>query len=109
MRFESFTKDTVVVHINSTPAGIELSSDTTNLVQSLTIVTPADIRVSSVANRVTIATEENRAVRVRLTDGASAAEPAFKPWGRRLTFVRVRGDLEPQAQAELIKPAPNGR
>ena len=109
MRFESFTKDTVVVHITTTPAGIQLSSDTTNFVQSLRIVTPADVRVSSAANRVTIATEGDVAVRVRLTDGASAAERALKPWGRRLAFVRVNGDLEPQAQAELIKPTPNGR
>lgn len=105
-----FTAQPVVVHLTSTPAGIQLSADPTKgFVQSMKIVTPAEVRVSASVERLILLTEKDLAVRVHFTDGASEAERTMQPWGRHLTFVRTNGDLQPQATLEPIKPVPNVR
>jgi len=68
-------------------------------VDSLTVKTPAGVRLDSAVKRVQFWTEGNLAIRVGFTDGASEKERALAPWGRRLTFVRgADGDLEPEAE-----------
>jgi len=72
---------------------------------SVTVKTPADLRVDSTVKRVRLSTEGNLAIRVRFTDGASEKERALAPWGRRLTFVRAAdGDLEPEAEVVPAQP-----
>ena len=72
---------------------------------SLTVKTPADVRLDSAVKRVQLLTEGNLAIRVRFTDGASGKERALAPWGRRLTFVRgADGDFEPEAEVMPAQP-----
>ena len=72
---------------------------------SLTVKTPADVRIDSSVKRLQLSTEGNLAIRVRFTEGASEKERALAPWGRRLTFVRAAdGDLEPEAEVVPAQP-----
>ena len=105
LHLTSFTNQSVVVHVSATPGGVQVAGDTTQpFVESHTIRTPADIRVSAATDTLRLTTDGNLAVRVHFTDGATSAERALAPWGRRLMFVRVNGDLRPTAELMPAQP-----
>lgn len=107
LHLTSFTGQSVVVHVSAIPGGVQVAGDTTQLfVESRTIRTPADIRVSATTDTLRLTTEGNFAIRVQFTDGATPSERALAPWGRRLMFLRVNGDLRPTA--ELMPAQPTG-
>jgi hypothetical protein len=97
LHLTAFTRESVTVHLVSKPAGLTLSADTiARVVDSLTLRTPADVRVEAGVQRLQLWTEGNRAIRVTFATGASEKERALAPWGRRLTFIRrPDGDLRP--------------
>lgn len=104
MHLESFVdKSIVTVHLSSVPRGLR-TADSSIAVDSLTVRTPAAVRVSGEVKRLELRTEGNLAVRVSFTDGASASERGLRPWGRRLLFVRVDGDLQPRAEVMPAQP-----
>src|SRR5437867_6641222 len=77
----SFTSQTVIVHVTASPAGVQLAGDTSqHFVESRTVQTPVDVRISASADSLRLTTEGNLAIRVQFTDGASAAERALAPW-----------------------------
>lgn len=101
----SFTSQTVIVHITASPAGVQLAADTSrHFIESQTVQTPADVRISASADSLRLTTEGNMAIRVQFTDSASAAERALAPWGRRLLFVRVDGDFRPAPELLPAQP-----
>ena len=105
LHLTSFTRQVVVVHISAAPAGVQLMADTSqHFEESRTVQTPVDLRVSANVDTLRVTTDGNLAVRVEFTDGASAAERALTPWGRRLMFVRVDGDLRPNAEVMPAQP-----
>ena len=105
MHLESFTgKGVVAVHLSSVPFGLRATDTSRVALDTLTVRTPADVRVTAEANRVELRTEGNLAVRVTFTDGASSSERAIRAWGRRLLFVRVDGDF--QQSAEVLPALP---
>ena len=106
LHLASFTREVVVVHVVQSRRPLQVSGDTTQrFIDTLTVRTPADLRVDSAVKRMQLATEGNLAIRVRFTDGASEKERALAPWGRRLTFVRTgNGDLESEAQVMPAEP-----
>ena len=106
LHLTAFTREVVVVHIVQSHRALQASADTTqHFRDSLTVRTPADVRVDSAVERVQLSTEGNLAIRVRFTDGASEKERALAPWGRRLTFIRTAdGDFEPEAQVMPAEP-----
>lgn len=106
LHLTSFTNQTVVVHVSATPSGVQLASDTSqHFVESRTVQTPVDVRVSASADTLRLATEGNLAIRVQFTEGASAAERGLAPWGRRLMFIRVNGEFRPNAELLPAQPA----
>lgn len=99
VRVDGFTAERIVVRITSSPPGLEEPTDTTKrFPDTITVRTPAEVRVSAAVQRLELSTEGNLAIRVRFTNGASASERLLRPWGRRLLFRRVDGDLQPEAQ-----------
>jgi len=101
----SFTSQTVIVHVSATPGGVQVAGDTTGqFVESRTIRTPADLRVSATSDTLRLTTEGNLAIRVQFTEDATPSERALAPWGRRLMFVRVNGDLRPAAELMPAQP-----
>src|SRR5690348_9665291 len=73
LHLTSFTGQAVVVHIVQSHR-MPLSAGTIQRpvhVDSLTVKTPADVRLDSAVKRVQLWTEGNLAIRVRFTDGAS--------------------------------------
>lgn len=109
LRLTAFTRDTVVIHIVQSRRPVRPSADTAqHYFDTLTVRTPADVRVDSAVQRVQLSTERNLAIRVLFADGASEKERALAPWGRRLTFVRTAdGDLEPEAEVMPAQPTRN--
>jgi hypothetical protein len=106
LHLTSFTSQTVVVHVSATPAGVQLAADTSqHFVESRTVQTPVDLRVSASADTLRLTTGGNLAILVRFTEGASAAERVLAPWGRRLMFVRVNGEFRPNAELLPAQPA----
>ena len=107
LHLTSFTAQAVVVHIvqsHRMPLSIGTIQRSVDG-DSLTVKTPADVRLDSAVKRVQLSTEGNLAIRVRFTDGASEKERALAPWGRRLTFVRgADGDLKPEAEVMPAQP-----
>ena len=104
MHVQSFVNNSIiVVHLLSVPRGLRIA-DTSITVDSLTVRTPADVRVSAEVNRLELRTERNLAVQGSFIDGASASERALQPWGRRLLFMRVYGDLQPRAELMPAQP-----
>lgn len=105
LHLTSFTAQPVSVHVSATPGGVQVAGDTTqSFVESRTIRTPADIRVSAATDTLRLTTDGNLAVRVQFTDGATPSERALAPWGRRLMFVRVNGDFRPTAELMPAQP-----
>ena len=105
LRLTSFTSQVVVVHVSAKPIGVQFAADTSqHFDESRTVQTPIDLRVSATVDTLRITTDGNLAVRVQFTDGASAAERALAPWGRRLMFVRVNGDFRPNAELMPAQP-----
>src|SRR4051794_21861260 len=89
LHLESFTSQTVIVHVSATPGGVQVAADTSqHFVESRTVQTPVDLRVSASADTLRLTTDGNLAILVRFTEGASAAERVLAPWGRRLMSVR---------------------
>lgn len=106
VHLSSFTSQTVTVHVSAKPLGVQLAADTSqHFDESRTVQTPVDLRVSATVDTIRLTTDGNLAVRVQFTDGASAAERAMAPWGRRLMFVRVNGDFRPTAEVMPAQPA----
>ena len=104
MHLESFVENSiVVVHLSSVPRGLRMA-DNSIAIDSITVRTPADVRVSAEVKRLELRSEGNLAVRVSFTEGASTSERGMRAWGRRLLFVRVDGDL--QQRAELMPAQP---
>lgn len=105
LHLTSFTNQTVIVHVSALPAGVQLAADTSqHFVESRTVQTPVDLRISASADSLRVTTEGNLAIRVQFTDGASAAERDLAPWGRRLLFVRLNGDFRPTAEVQPAQP-----
>ena len=104
LHLTSFTSQTVIVHVAASPGGVQLAADTSqHFDESRTVQTPVDLRISARTDSVRLMTDSNRAIRVQFTDGASAAERALAPWGRRLLLVRVDGDFRPMAEAQPVR------
>jgi hypothetical protein len=105
LHLTSFTSQAVIVHVTALPAGVQLAADTSqHFDESRTVQTPVDVRISASADSLRLATEGNLAIRVQFTDGASAAERALAPWGRRLLFERLNGDFRPKAEMLPAQP-----
>ena len=106
LRLTAFTPESVVVHVVKSHLALPLTAPTAGrFVDTLTVRTPADLRVDSAIKRVQLSTERNLAIRILFTDGASGKERALAPWGRRLTFVRdADGDLAPEAEVMPAHP-----
>jgi hypothetical protein len=105
VRLTAFTNQSVVVHVGATPVGLQLASDTTqHFVDSRTVQTPVDLRVSAIADTLRFTTEGNLPIRISFMDGASAAERALTPWGHRIKLARVNGDWRPEAEVIPAQP-----
>ena len=105
LHLTAFTNEAVVIHIVQSQRALPLRADSAHLTDSLTVRTPADVRVDAAVQRLQLSTEGNLAIRVRFTDGASDKERALAPWGRRLTFVRsAEGDFQPEAEVMPAQP-----
>jgi hypothetical protein len=104
MHLEPFTKQPVTVHIKATPPGVQLTRDTA-FTSTLTVTAPADIRIAATVLDLELWTDNNLAVRVDFTDGASDVERRLRPWGRVLSFKRVEGNLQPSPKVLPVEPA----
>jgi hypothetical protein len=105
LHLTSFTSQTVIVHVTALPAGVQLAADTSqHFVESRTVQTPVDVRISAGVDSLRLATEGNLAIRVQFTDSATAAERALAPWGRRLLFIRINGEFRPTSEVLPAQP-----
>jgi hypothetical protein len=100
MRIESFSRDSVRVHLSSKPFGLQVRGDTGIFPKGeLTVSTPIDISVGAQVTELELSTLDNKAVRVQFTDGATDLEKRLHPWGRALSFKRDRdGNLQPETK-----------
>jgi hypothetical protein len=106
LHLTSFTSQAVMVHVAASPGGVQLAADTSpHFDESRTVQTPVDVRISANAHSLRLTTEGNLAIHVQFTDGASAAERALSPWGRRMLFERLNGDFRPKAEMLPAEPA----
>ena len=105
LRLTAFTNQSAVVHVSARPGGLQLGSDTTQyFLDSVTVRTPTNIRVSATADTLRFLTDGNVAIRISFIDGASAAERAVVPWGHRIKLARVNGDWRPEAEVIPAQP-----
>ena len=97
--------------VKATPSGLQvvnrtglpLPSDTLSKAE-LTVATPADIRISADVQTLEVSTPDNRAVKVKFTDGATEVEKRVA-WGRLLIFKRVNGNLQASPKVIPVEPA----
>jgi hypothetical protein len=111
IHIESFTHDSVRVHLSSNPFGIQVRGDTGVFPKGeVTVTTPVDVTIGAEVMALQLSTLDNKAVRVLFTNGATETEKQLHAWGRLLSFKRDRdGNLQTETKVIPADPTRSER